>query len=414
VRGTIRDRLGPGLLFAAAAVGVSHLVQSTRAGAEFGLSMAGLIILACLIKYPAFLFGAQYAAATGESLIAGYARSGRWLLVLFLAAIAIEGLTVVPAVSLVAAGMTLNLAGIETNEILATMLVIALCSVGLAAGRYRLLESVTKLLVVIFSLLTVVAAVAAVSAIEPAQSLARPFALNRENLFFAVAVAGWMPVGMGGSILLSLWVLARSSARSRALSITEASVDFNIGYIGTAALALCFLLMGTALLLGSGQELAAGSVGFAAQLIALFTETVGPWVRPVIGVAALAVMFSTVLTVIDGFARVYADVTTRLLLDASGASPATDRIYVVYMVFQAAVALLLLVFFLQSFGAFIDFVTTVGFIVAPVIALFNHRVMTSAAVPVAQQPARWLRTWSLAGIVVLTVLSVAFLVYRFT
>jgi hypothetical protein len=30
-------RLGPGLLFAAAAIGVSHLVQSTRAGALYGL-----------------------------------------------------------------------------------------------------------------------------------------------------------------------------------------------------------------------------------------------------------------------------------------------------------------------------------------------------------------------------------------
>ena len=29
-------KLGPGLLFAGAAIGVSHLVQSTRAGADFG------------------------------------------------------------------------------------------------------------------------------------------------------------------------------------------------------------------------------------------------------------------------------------------------------------------------------------------------------------------------------------------
>ena len=31
--------LGPGLLFAGAAIGVSHLVQSTRAGAEFGFGL---------------------------------------------------------------------------------------------------------------------------------------------------------------------------------------------------------------------------------------------------------------------------------------------------------------------------------------------------------------------------------------
>ena len=32
----ILKKLGPGLLFAGTAVGVSHLVQSTKAGAEFG------------------------------------------------------------------------------------------------------------------------------------------------------------------------------------------------------------------------------------------------------------------------------------------------------------------------------------------------------------------------------------------
>jgi len=38
----IIKKLGPGLLFAGAAIGVSHLVQSTRAGADFGLVYFGL------------------------------------------------------------------------------------------------------------------------------------------------------------------------------------------------------------------------------------------------------------------------------------------------------------------------------------------------------------------------------------
>ena len=40
--------LGPGLLFAAAAVGVSHLVQSTRAGADFGFGLLWALLLANL------------------------------------------------------------------------------------------------------------------------------------------------------------------------------------------------------------------------------------------------------------------------------------------------------------------------------------------------------------------------------
>ena len=47
---------GPGILFASTAIGVSHLVQSTRAGAEFGFLLMGFVILAILFKYPFFEF----------------------------------------------------------------------------------------------------------------------------------------------------------------------------------------------------------------------------------------------------------------------------------------------------------------------------------------------------------------------
>ena len=80
----LRARFGPGLVFAAAAVGTSHIVQSTRAGAGYGLTLGILILLVCALKYPLFRFAADYAAATGENLVRGYGRRGRTLvLVMF-------------------------------------------------------------------------------------------------------------------------------------------------------------------------------------------------------------------------------------------------------------------------------------------------------------------------------------------
>jgi Mn2+/Fe2+ NRAMP family transporter len=70
--------LGPGLLWAAAAIGVSHLVQSTRAGADGGFSLVWIVLVALVVKYPFFEYGPRYAAATGESLVEGYYRLGRW------------------------------------------------------------------------------------------------------------------------------------------------------------------------------------------------------------------------------------------------------------------------------------------------------------------------------------------------
>jgi len=403
-------KLGPGLLFAASAVGVSHLVQSTRAGADFGLTMAVLILLACLVKYPAFRFGAEYAAAARESVIVGYERQGRWLLAFFFLAIAIEGLAVIPAVSLVAAGMTLNVLGLELNQIFVTMLIVVACSLSLALGRYRLLEQLCKVFVVVFAVLTVVATLAVLPSLGGDRVLSAPLEPTRDNLFFSVAVAGWMPVGMGGAVFISLWVGAKSRLMGRPVEPSEARFDFNLSYLGTVILAFCFLLMGTGLLFGSDLELAENSVGFATQLVAMFTTSVGAWVGPVISIAALAVMLSTVLTVVDGFPRVYANVTARLL---QSYTVREERLYLVYLAIQGGIALALLIGFLASFGAFIDFVTTVGFVTAPVIAFLNHRIMGSEQIGPAHRPPPWLWWWSACGVAILSGVSIAYLVFRF-
>ena len=75
--------LGPGLLFAGAAIGVSHLVQSTRAGADFGMGLIWALLLVNLFKYPFFQYGPRYATATGESLLDGYLKLGKGVLVTY-------------------------------------------------------------------------------------------------------------------------------------------------------------------------------------------------------------------------------------------------------------------------------------------------------------------------------------------
>ncbi len=404
------QRLGPGLLFAASAVGVSHLVQSTRAGADFGFTMAVLIVLACSIKYPTFRFGAEYAASAKESVVAAYAREGRWLLVIFLVALAVEGLAVIPAVSLVTAGLAMNLLGLHVDDVLVTMAIIVACSLGLVFGRYKLLERVSAVFVVLFAVLTVIATLASIGLLD-ADRTAAPFAFNRNNLFFAVAVAGWMPVGMGGAVFISLWVRAKAEMLGRSLTVREARFDFNLAYVVTTLLALCFLLMGTALMFGRGMTLASNSGTFAADLVGLFARSVGAWIEPVIGIAALAVMFSTVLTVIDGFPRVYADTTKRLLGDVT--TVAEGSLYLVFLLVQGVVAFVLLRYLLSSFGVFIDFATTAGFVSAPVIAVLNHRVISSDAVAPGDRPPPWLRAWSACGCAILTAASLSYIYFRF-
>ena len=65
--------LGPGILMASAAVGGSHLVASTKAGAIYGWQLAVLILLVNLFKYPFFRAGVQYTLGKGKTLVEGYA-----------------------------------------------------------------------------------------------------------------------------------------------------------------------------------------------------------------------------------------------------------------------------------------------------------------------------------------------------
>lgn len=47
----ITKSLGPGLLMAGTPIAVSHLVQSAKAGAEYGFALVGFVLLANLFKY---------------------------------------------------------------------------------------------------------------------------------------------------------------------------------------------------------------------------------------------------------------------------------------------------------------------------------------------------------------------------
>ena len=120
-------KLGPGLLFAGAAIGVSHLVQSTRAGADFGMGLLWALILVNIFKYPFFQYGPRYATATGESLLDGYYKLGKGILIAYAIITLATMFTIQTAVTIVTAGLATSLTnGIFSTEIW-TIIIIAIC-----------------------------------------------------------------------------------------------------------------------------------------------------------------------------------------------------------------------------------------------------------------------------------------------
>ena len=133
-------KLGPGLLFAGAAIGVSHLVQSTRAGADFGFGLLWALIISVVLKYPFFQFGSRFALATKMSLLDGYYKLGKiYLLMFFLISIGTI-FTIQTAVTIVTASLATTILGYSLNPVMISTLIILLCFAILWVGNYKFLD----------------------------------------------------------------------------------------------------------------------------------------------------------------------------------------------------------------------------------------------------------------------------------
>ena len=156
---TLRRSIGPGILLAGACIGGSHLMSSTTAGARFGFALVGLILLTNLIKYPFLRVGTRFTAATGLSLLEGFQKRNPLYLPLYLVVSLVTGTFTIAAVSFVAGLLLTNiplLAGLDPYGL--SIAVLAVSGLVLLLGHYRALDSLSKLLVVLLTLLTGVAA----------------------------------------------------------------------------------------------------------------------------------------------------------------------------------------------------------------------------------------------------------------
>ncbi len=217
---SILKAIGPGFLFAATSVGVSHLVQCTRAGAGFGLSLLPVAVLVLILKYPLFEFGQRYAAATGTSLLEGYRRQGRWTLVLYLLLTLGTMFTVVAAVTYVTAGLAIQLSGLDWSALQWSVILMVASGGILVVGRYPLLDKAIKVIMAVLTLSTAAATLAVLPRLTAAQ-LFGPIALA--DVGFIVAFVGWMPTGMDVTVWQSFWALARGGRRDTLLRCARRS-----------------------------------------------------------------------------------------------------------------------------------------------------------------------------------------------
>ena len=394
--------IGPGLLFAGAAIGVSHLVQSTRAGADFGFGLLWALLIAALFKYPFFQFGPRYAAATGETLLDGYKKLGKGVLLISYCISFITMFIIQAAVTIVTAGLAEHLFGFF--DMVTWSLIITILSISiLLIGKYKLLDNLMKYVILILTISTLVAVGVAIAKNNEVHTLTQVFPKETIEIYFLIAFLGWMPAPLDISIWQSIWSLEKEKTTSKKTTTKQAIFDFNIGYVGTIIMALCFVVLGALVMHKTGQSFSNKGSVFAGQLIELYTKNLGDFAYVFIAIAAFTTMFSTTITTLDASPRTMAKANDLLFLKKIKLD------YYFWIILLGIGTYIILRYFRDDMGLMVKIATILSFLTAPFYAILNFILITGKHTPKDQHPSTYLKILSVGGIIFLTVFSMWFL-----
>ncbi|NOZ35439.1 MAG: divalent metal cation transporter [Chlorobi bacterium] len=412
VKRNLLKAIGPGLLWAGAAIGVSHIVQSTRAGAGFGFALIWVIIFANLLKYPFFEFAPRYAASTGESLIDGYRRLGIWAVWLYAIITVFTMFFLMSAVTLVTAGIFANVFHSSFPINYWAIIILLVLALIVVIGKYSFIDKFVKIIIVLLAISTIIAVIYAFSSgYHPNPEFTHKFDWVID-IGFLLALVGWMPTAIDVSVWHSVWTIAKKKDTGYAPKLKESLLDFKIGYFGTAILSIFFLSLGALVMYGSGETFSASGVTFAGQLISLFTKSIGPWAYYVIAIAALATMVSTTITCLDAYPRVL-EPTTKIIIPKLNKEKNTRKIQFAALSIVTGGTVIIFLFFLGNMKQMVDIATIIAFLTAPVLGWLNLKVIKLSIVPDYAKPGKFLIVLSWTGLFFLTVFGLYFLYVRF-
>ena len=412
---SISKTLGPGILFASTAIGVSHLVQSTKAGAMFGFGLLWAIVLANLLKYPFFEFGSRYANATGKSIIDGYLKLGKWVLWFYFFITVGSMFFVCAAVGKVTTGFMQNLFHLEKigfNNFSSQLLIFGVCGGMLIIGKFKILDQLIKIIGIVLLLSTFTAFILCLfnGPINKEISLFSDLSFGPEGLAFLIPLMGWMPTAVDLSSWNSLWTIEKIKSSGYHPKLKETLFEFNFGYIISCILSICFVTLGAFLLYGTDKIMPKQTHLFAGEIVGLYTEVFGSWSYLIIASCTFSIMFGTCIAVFDGYGRALKKSVELLFIQEN-----KNRMKKLY---SLSIALLITGTFLLTwvfedtgdFGILVNIATTISFLIAPFIAVFNF-ILVKKHVKKEAKPPIWMNILSIVGIIYLFSFSLYYLIF---
>ncbi|MCB9261039.1 MAG: divalent metal cation transporter [Flavobacteriales bacterium] len=402
--------LGPGLLYAGAAVGVSHIVQSTKAGALYGFVLIIAIVLAQIFKYPFFELGPKYAAHTNQNLLQGFAKLGKGSLVVVAILTVGTMFTIQAAVTVVTAGLAIKIFGVNAAPWLVSAGLLLVCFGISAIGKFSVLDNLMKVIMIVLSITTVVAVVSSFYGRPDIGQIGnvQTFDFTKKDIIFLIAFLGWMPAPLDIAIWHSIWGLKNKEAKST--SESDSMFDFKVGYWGTAILAVCFLLLGANVIYGTDIVLEDAAGKYAGQLIDIYTSSIGNWAYYFIAISAFTTMFSTTLTCLDAMPRVMQQLAVVWKNESQVATIQEERkSRLIWMAIIVVGAVVLLRFFISNMTQMVSIATSFSFLTAPILAILSILLVKKHLPPNFWPKWKYVIAW--IGVFFLVLLSGFYLSY---
>lgn len=311
---TFRKKLkfiGPGIILAAAAIGSGELILTPRAGALFGLSIAWIILVSIVYKLFLTLGLARYTIATGEDIFVGFSHlpGPRYWFVWIMGVIYLIGAVGYSGISL-ACGSALYALFPSLSMLQWAVIVVILAYVLLLRGSYGPVEKAAFVL----SFVLFAGVLYSLLALRP--DIAWFFRGLSPKLppgsgQTAVSLLGWTAGGTS-TLIYSFWILEKGIGKEMSegknfkgwLSLIR--LDTGISYFLMVLISFAFLAIGVLVLRTAGPDggpLIPAREETTSVLSRLLTVATGPQTKFIFLVAALAILYSTVIGLIDGKSR---------------------------------------------------------------------------------------------------------------
>jgi Mn2+/Fe2+ NRAMP family transporter len=325
----------------------------------------------------------------------------------FLSISIITGIINLAALALGASGLLGYIIGQPIDQFYMSIGLIVFCILLLLLGKYPLLDIAMKWMVVVLALCTSIAFIMSFSAsIIPAPEFQSPDIFAKSGILFIIALMGWMPAPIEASVWTSLWSIGRRKQKSYIPTLRESLIDFHIGYIVTAVLAVFFLALGANVMHGSGLSFSNSGTEFSKQLIELYTSLFGKWSAVIIAPAAFITIFSSLLTVVDAYPR---SITGAVFLLKRGVDSYIFAFNSVLTISMSIVSIIIVYYFSNNLKSMMDLATVISFLAAPFFAIINYKIVMATDFPDGYKPKRWLKYLALSGIAFLIIFSIIYL-----